>query len=227
MIDLCLATIISRSRFDAIQPRKCQMPNGHEGKHLEFPFLVSLVKSHPGVAKKIVRDSIMTTGAAWKSEEAGPNRILRWVMLLPDDKLLEYGINMAALKPQVIDKLRDKAATYDKCIEVAKRLTWTVYQMQDGPIADDFTREYLEEHFGPMSMGTTKCLICLDNLSFKLFLQAARGKAAIETGHMNPRHHDATNVGFVHRECNIAQGNKTLQEFYDWIESISKRANLN
>lgn len=44
---------------------------------MEFPFLAHLAKTHPAVAKKIIRDSVMTTGAAWKSEEAGPNRILR------------------------------------------------------------------------------------------------------------------------------------------------------
>lgn len=201
------------------------MPKGHEGKHAEFPFLAQLVKSYPSVAKKIVRDSVMTTGAAWKSAEAGPNRILRWVMLLPDDELAGYGINMAGLKPQVVAKLRDKAAPYEKCIEVAKSLAWTVYQMPDGPTPDEFTKKYLEAHFGEIRPNTARCLICLESLSFSLFAGAARGKAAIETGHMNPRHHDATNVGFVHRECNIAQGNKTLQEFYDWIESITKRRN--
>jgi hypothetical protein len=225
MLHLCLAVIPSRSRFDALQPRLCQLPSDHDGKHSEFPFLKHLLKSHPAVAKKIVRDSIMTTGAAWKSEEAGPNRILRWVMLLPDETLLEYGINMNNLKPQVVAKLRDKAATYEECIQVAKRLTWTAYQMPGSPEPDAFTKDYLEDHFSTMIPGSTSCLICLEPLPFTLFSGAARGKAAIETGHMNPRHHDATNVGFVHRECNIAQGNKTLQEFYDWIAAILERAN--
>lgn len=71
-------------------------------------------------------------------------------MLLPDEKLLEYGINMAALKPQVVAKLRDKAASYEKCIEVAKRLAWTAYQMPNSPEPDAFTQNYLEDHFGPM-----------------------------------------------------------------------------
>lgn len=220
---MCLVAIPSRSRFDAIQPRMCQLPIDHAGNHAEFPFLAHLAKLYPAVAKKIIRDSVMTTGAAWKSTEAGPNRILRWVMLLPDEELLKYGINMAALKPQVVAKLRDKAASYDKCIEVAKRLAWTAYQMKDGPQPDNFTKDYLENHFGTMNPGNTNCLICLEQISFNLFSGAARGKAALETGHMNPRHHDSTNVGFVHRECNIAQGNKTLQEFYGWIESIIER----
>ena len=75
----------------------------------------------------------MTTGAAWKSADAGPNRILRWVMLLDDEELLKYGINMAELKPGVIAKLREKAADYDSCALVAAKLTWLVYQMENAP----------------------------------------------------------------------------------------------
>ena len=54
---------------------------------------------------------------------------------------------------------------------------------------------------------------------------AARGKAAIETCHKNPRMHNPDNVGFGHRECTIAQGAKTLDEFYEWIRDILGRAN--
>ena len=52
---------------------------------------------------------------------------------------------------------------------------------------------------------------------------AARGKAAIETCHKDPRMHNPENIGVGHRECNIAQGAKTLEEFYQWIEEILKR----
>jgi len=37
------------------------------------------------------------------------------------------------------------------------------------------------------------------------------------------REHNAENVGFAHRECNIAQGAKTLPEFYRWIAEILER----
>ena len=59
--------------------------------------------------------------------------------------------------------------------------------------------------------------------SFKLFSLAQRGKAEIETAHSDPRKHTADNVGFAHRECNIAQGNKTLKEFYSWMKEILER----
>jgi len=223
MIELCLAPIPSRSKYDKVHPRLCQQERGHSGAHDEFAFLRELDSSHQSVAQKIKRDAVMTTGAAWKSEEAGPNRILRWVMLLSDEALLNYGINMAHLKPQVVAKLREKAAPYEDCIEVAKKLTWMVYQMPDAPEPAWQTRIYLESHFGLMIPNHTTCLICQLPLSFSLFAKAARGKAEIETGHQNPRLHNAQNVGFAHRECNIAQGSKTLEEFYAWIADVLAR----
>lgn len=224
MPNLCLAIIASRSKYGDVQARLCQREEGHSGKHDERPFLRELTRTHPQVANKIVRDSIMTTGASWKSEDAGPNRILRWVMLLSDEELAAYGIRMKELKPQVVAKLRDKAATYDDCVEVAKKLTWLVYQMPDAPELSDETKTYLESHFGRLRSNTTDCMVCREPLSFNFFSKAVRGKALIETGHSNPRSHKASNVGFAHRECNIAQGSKTLEEFYRWIEEILTRA---
>ncbi len=223
MIKLCNEIIPSRSAYESVQPRLCQLPKGHSGKHSEFHYLDHLRTVQKSVAEKIKRDSTMTTGAAWKSEEAGPNRILRWVMLLPDGELARYNIRMDKLKPQVVAKLREKAATYDNCMSVAKKLAWLVYQMNGAPKPPQEIKDYLERHFGAMRSGSTTCIICREKLDFSLFSKAQRGKAEIETGHISPREHNADNVGFAHRECNIAQGNKTVSEFYKWIRGIIKR----
>jgi hypothetical protein len=227
MLELCLEKIPSRSKYARIKPRFCQCEKGHAGPHEEFPFLRALQASNQSVANKIRHDATMTTGAAWKSEEAGPNRILRWVMLLSDKQLLHFGIHMGKLKPQVVAKLREKAAPYEMCIEVAKKLTWLAYQMSDAPVPTTQTAAYLEAHFGPLVHKSTTCLVCRAPLTFTLFSKATRGKAEIETGHRNPRLHNAENVGFAHRECNIAQGSKTLPEFYRWIEEILVRSQQN
>ena len=220
MLRLCLQPLPGRSKYDGIQLRLCQREEGHVGPHDEVPFLRELKAAYPAVAEKIKRDATMTTGAAWKSEEAGPNRILRWVMLLPDDELRAFDIHMDRLKPQVVAKLREKAAPYETCIEVAKKLTWLVYRMPDAPEPSKDLTSYLGMHFGSMTPADTTCLVCRRSLSFALFSKASRGKAEIETGHSNPRLHNAENIGFAHRECNIAQGSKTLQEFYAWIAAI-------
>lgn len=104
----CRNELPSRSRYSDLAKRRCHKLKGHDGECQELPFLNQLRTDHPKVEKKIERDSMMTTGAAWKSEEAGPNRILRWVMLENDDVLLRYKINMSKLKPQVVTKLREK-----------------------------------------------------------------------------------------------------------------------
>lgn len=223
---LCRKAIANRSKYASISTKYCHQKEGHAGNCAEFPYLADLMQSHPRVANKIKRDSTMTTGAAWKSDDAGPNRIPRWVMLLSDTELESFDIDMNKLKPTVVAKLREKSATYEECMGVAAKLCFLAYQMPDAPVCSGKTREYLEERFGPLKMGSTTCIVCRQSLSFSLFEVAQRGKAEIETAHSNPRTHSDENVGFAHRECNIAQGNKTLDEFYLWIRSIIERVEI-
>jgi len=207
-----------------VAEKKCYREKDHTGACSEFHYLDDLATNHPRVANKIKRDATKTTGAAWKSDDAGPNRIDRWVMLQDDAVLLKYGLNMKALKPTVIAKLRDKAATYEACMSVAGKLSWSAYQMPGAPVCPTAIKSYLEKRFGKMNANSTTCIVCKELISFSLFEKAQRGKAEIETAHSNPREHNDENVGFAHRECNIAQGNKTLDEFYKWIIGILERA---
>lgn len=195
---------------------------GHDGPCDEYPYLQHLGEVAPRVKAKIVRDATMTTGASWASEDAGPNRIQRWVMLLSDEQLLEYGINMAELKPQVVAKLREKAANYEDCMTVAQKLTALAYGMQNAPKAPPDIEAYLTAVLGIVNRPTV-CQVCRSTLDFLQFDSARRGKAEIETAHANPRQHTAANVGFAHRECNIAQGSRSLDEFYTWIADILAR----
>ncbi|KHD06568.1 hypothetical protein PN36_08355 [Candidatus Thiomargarita nelsonii] len=220
-MELCLKVIPNRSKYAQI--KRCYCEKGHDGRCEEFPYLKHLAHHFKQVANKIKRDATKTTGAAWKSENAGPNRIDRWVMLLSDEELEQYGIKMMALKQTVVAKLREKAASYEDCMAVAAKLTWIVYQMLDAPEAPENIKKHLEACFGKFQAGATKCIVCKMPLSFRSFSQAKRGRAKIETAHMNPRIHNANNVGFAHRECNIAQGDKTLDEFYTWIAQILER----
>lgn len=204
--------------------RRCFREAGHPGSHQEYPYVQQLAQVAPKVKAKIVRDATMTTGAAWKSEDAGPNRILRWVMLLSDEQLLELGLDMGALRELVVAKLREKAASYEDCMAVARKLTWLTYGMGGAPKPPDDIRDYLESMFGEIVPGSTTCLVCRLPIDFAQFEAARRGRAKIESAHSNPRSHTADNVGFAHRPCNIAQGDKTLDDFYAWIEAILERA---
>jgi hypothetical protein len=223
-IKLCQKPISGRSRFESLIKRRCFREHGHNGKCSEFPYLSDLAENYPRVEAKIKRDATKTTGAAWKSDDAGPNRIDRWAMLLPDNVLKDdYSIDMANMKPAVQAKLREKAATYDQCMEVAASLAWSTYQMKNAPTAPDGVKSYLERRFGKFEESHTKCIVCRGTLDFEDFARAQRGRAHIETAHANPRSHNAENVGFAHRECNIAQGGLTLSEFYDWIRQVLNR----
>lgn len=220
----CRQEVPTRSKYAALGARRCHLPPGHDDRCVEFAFLRQLKQAAPKVAAKIERDSIMTTGAAWKSAEAGPNRILRWVMLESDESLKQFDIHMETLQPQVVAKLREKAASYESCVRVAIWLTYQAYEMPDAPTPPDDICEYLERLFGPLNIGRTECVICRHSISFSLFEEARRGKATIETCHKDARVHEPNNVGFAHRTCNIAQGAKSLDEFYDWIETVLRKA---
>lgn len=201
---LCRKVIPTRSKYSDPSQRICFKPAGHEGRCDQFPYLRHLGRVAPKVEDKIIRDSIMTTGAAWKSEDAGPNRILRWVMLKSDEELAGLGIKMAKLKPQVVAKLREKAAEYASCMAVAQKLTSLAYGMANAPEAPAEIQNELRELGVPIAVGATSCLVCRDPLDFRLFAAARRGKAEIETSHRNPRLHTPENVGFAHRAYNIA-----------------------
>jgi hypothetical protein len=146
------------------------------------------------LAAKIKRDATKTTGAAWKSVDAGPNRIDRWVMLLPDaDLKAKFKIDLPAMKPAVQAKLRDKAAKYEDCMDVAAKLTWAAYQMKNAPTAPAELNAYLAGRFGKMDASSTRCIVCRDILDFKMFEGAQRGSALIE------RHADIEPVHYVIR----------------------------
>lgn len=225
-MELCGKVLRARAKakYDTPDLHRCYCVIGHQGKCQEFSYLEHLKEVAPRVAAKIARDATKTTGASWKSEDAGPNRISRWTMLLSDAELKAHGIDMAALKPWVVAKLRDKSAPYSDCMSSAQYLTWSAYGMINAPAPNDYTKQYLETLFGPIIAGSTVCLICRAPLDFVLFEAARRGKAEIETAHAQARSHKPGNVGFAHRHCNIAQGDKSLKEFYDWIKSILQRA---
>jgi hypothetical protein len=214
----------ANSKYDAAGIHRCYRESNHAGSCDTFPYLDHLGEVAPRVRAKIIRDSTKTTGASWKSEDAGPNRISRWTMLLSDEELAALGVKMNLLKPWVVAKLREKAASYEDCMDAARKLTWSAYGMQSAPPPDTMTKRYLESLFGPIGQPTTSCLICRAPLDFGLFEGARRGRAEIETAHASPRAHNAENVGFAHRHCNIAQGDKSLDAFYDWIQGILERA---
>jgi hypothetical protein len=217
----CEKPLRNKGRFPI--PKRCFKLQGHSGSCADFGYLAHIDEAAAGVGRKIRRDATKTTGASWRSKDAGPNRIDRWAMLLSDSDLLGYDLDVEALSPGVQAKLRDKRATYDDCIEVAQKLAWHVYNMRGAPAPPPDIRDYLEQLFGSLGEEETACMICGEPLEFEDFARAVRGKAEIETAHANPRAHNADNVGFAHRICNIAQGPRTLDEFYAWMESVLRR----
>ena len=63
-------------------------------------------------------------------------------------------------------------------------------------------------------------------LEFSEFDLAVQSKAAIDTDHLNPdleRRHVRGNVAFVHHLCNTTKGDRSLEEFEEWMaETLSR-----
>ena len=174
-----------------------------------MPFLLHLEKVKPKVAEKIVRDSFNTRGASWGKALDGTqkrrNRQPRWTLAMGD-----------AFFPA-------HHQTYDNCLAVAAELTIQAYEMAGAPNCPDDVAACLPRR-PRANLGL--CPICKLLLEFSEFDLAVQSKAAIDTNHLNPaleRRHAPGNVAFVHHLCNTTKGDRSLEEFDQWMaETLSR-----
>jgi hypothetical protein len=184
-------------------------------------FLISLRNSSEAgtkAANKIERDAMLTKGISWEtvsqssdSTKKRPNRCLRWEFPAEHkDHDIFY-------------------ADYDTCFEVAKSLAVIAYCMEGAPPPDDEAKSWLPGLEDQMD-NKYRCPICLEVIPFDSFLKAKRSKAEVDTAHYpHPQvsalrgKHDANNVAFVHHSCNVAQGNRTAEQFLDWMIQCVKK----
>lgn len=174
-----------------------------------MPFLDPLRLSNPLVAQKIERDSFQTRGASWgrnaRGVQARRNRQPRWT-LAPGD-----GFYPAHHQ------------TYDGCLVIAAELALQAYEMRGAPACPPEAAAQLPR---TPRAGTLMCPICILPLEFIEFSLAQQSKAAIDTDHLNPgleRRHVPGNVHFVHHECNTTKGDRSLEQFEDWMGGALER----
>lgn len=224
---LCRNVISARSRSwpPPVGGFRCSKLHGHDGRCSERHFLdhlKGLGGLHKKIAAKIERDSFNTTGAAWNTGVAGPNRMPRHVANLPRDALNRA---LVANNYPTLDMLRnpekitDKGASRDECLRVAIQLTREAYAMENAP---EMPQE-LVDYFASISFRRThegRCLICHAPIDYNQFAEARVGTSTIQTVHSDPRVHTPGNASFGHKQCNVAQGDRTLEEYYDWMEEV-------
>lgn len=186
----------------------CRMAE-HTGRCTDVPFLVHLEQVKPRVAEKIVRDSFNTRGASWGKTVGGTqarrNRQPRWT--------LKDGDGFYPAHHQ----------TYEGCLTIAAELTIQAYEMVGAPGCPDDAAQWLPREPVPNS---GRCPICRLPLEFSEFDLAVQSKAAIDTDHLNPsleRRHASGNVAFVHHECNTTKGDRSLEEFEEWMAETLRR----
>jgi hypothetical protein len=173
------------------------------------PFLLRLIGEKPRVADKIVRDSFNTRGASWGKALDGVqkrrNRQPRWT-------LKEGDVFFPA-----------HHQTYENCLIIAAELTLQAYEMAGAPACPEEIVAALPRQPKPNS---ALCPICKVLLEFSEFDLAVQSKAAIDTDHLNPgleRRHVPGNVAFVHHLCNTTKGDRSLEEFDQWMADTLSR----
>jgi hypothetical protein len=70
------------------------------------------------------------------------------------------------------------------------------------------------------------CQVCRLLLEFRDFSAATQSLAAIDTDHLDPtieRRHVPGNVSFVHHACNTTKGNRSSDEFLNWMIGVLGR----
>jgi hypothetical protein len=174
-----------------------------------MPFLMHLEQVKPKVADKIVRDSFNTRGASWGKALDGTqkrrNRQPRWTVKLGD--VFYPGHHQ----------------TYPNCLAVAADLALQAYEMVGAPACPSEIAQLLPRT--PVA-NSGLCPICKQPMEFSEFDLAVQSKAAIDTDHLNPaleRRHASGNVAFVHHECNTTKGDRSLEEFEEWMVAVLKR----
>ena len=113
--------------------------------------------------------------------------------------------------------------TYANCLRIAAELTLQAYEMVGAPRCPSETAAALPR---VPKANSALCPICRTPLEFSEFDLAVQSKAAIDTDHLNPsleRRHSPGNVAFVHHLCNTTKGDRSLEEFEQWMADTLKR----
>ena len=106
---------------------------------------------------------------------------------------------------------------------VAAELTLQAYEMVGAPACPDDVAGCLPRR---QVVNSALCPICNVLLEFSEFDLAVQSKAAIDTDHLNPaleRRHAPGNVAFVHHLCNTTKGDRSLEEFEQWMADTLSR----
>ncbi len=197
----------------------CKLEKNHTGRCDKAPFLKDLRVSFPKGAAKINQDAYHTRGNKTKPYK---NRSFRWDHAISKKKesRLKNKKNLGIPKKEY--------ATQEQCYLVAKKLTRLIYEMKNAPSYPKSIIKYLDKK--PVS-NKCRCPLCLKILDINDFSKAKWGKAEIEMWHNFPLsekaiRHVTNNMSWGHRDCNIAQGEKTTKKTLSWFKTILKEHKL-
>lgn len=209
----------------------CTKPKGHKGK-CSHNHLSSLIqKIDKKIGSKLSMDTYNTPG----NKGAAKNRADRCFPVKYSKKEIweankrgEFGVCIP----------KRFSSTQEDCFEINVALTSQILAIKDLEYnLDDFTGDSRKtlEHMIELSSAEypngLKCRICKDYISKNDFYtkHGTSGSKSAQLGHINPHingyddsAHVSGNVQWIHRDCNIIQGEKTEAETFRILAEILK-----
>jgi hypothetical protein len=208
----------------------CKLEENHKGKCNAHPYLQGLEldiknssasdkdkKLFKKIVDKIKQDSYNTRGNTTKPFK---NRSFRWDTPISKDEALK----MKKSKSTGIPK--KEFATEVECYKVAQKLTRLIYEMKNAPKCPENIIPFLDKTPDPIK-NPCICPLCKEKLNINDFLDSIQGQAKLELWHLEPltenvSKHNAQNISWGHRECNVAQGDRSTNETLEWMKKIIK-----
>ncbi len=205
-------------RSGTLSNMECKLEKDHHGICDSYPFLKHLILIQKKLSDKIKQDAYHTRGNKTKPFK---NRSVRWDRPISQ----EEAKNLKNENDLGIPK--KEHSSQEECFKVARKITRLIYEMDDAPVCPPEIQKYLDQEPDKKD-NPCICPLCLEKIKISDFKENVWGMAKIELWHITPLsdntpNHDADNLGWGHRTCNIAQQERTTDETIDWMESLVKK----
>jgi hypothetical protein len=201
---------------------KCSLPKGHEGRCAVYP--LKKLAERLGVFATLQNAAFSTAGATAANSPI-KNRASRWfeiqISVEEEAKLKKEGKFRIGIR-------KSEFATNETCREIYLEMLGQILNMSNCPeLSEDEIKE-VRLYGIELNKPKTTCKICEKELDFLKFKSYQDDSDKLESGHLVPLsdleyNHKSGNLHWLHRRCNIAQNNYSVEETRNWILETAER----
>jgi hypothetical protein len=192
------------NNFGNEETQHCIREQGHKGRCSYRPNYKLFGDNEEKIKAKLNNAALYTAG---ETAENSPilNRAQRWTakpLSMDEEQVLKVeGKYRVGIR-------KDEASTFQYCSEIERNLFRVVQKVYEG-----------------VTDNSTQCYYCGEGFDFENFLLSSKNPASIQICHLKPLSeneimHKPENCFWGHRQCNIIQGNQSIEEMYNRIQKI-------